>query len=393
MRIAFVCGKFPKISETFILHQITGLLDAGHEIDIYALRHPDEPPEHQIIEEYDLRSRTTYLNAPSTYPEATKQIITNCLKGRELSWETLRSISRGPAGGDRIAALDAFADIEEYDLVHAHFGTVGKSVDFLGNDLPLLVSFYGSDVSRTLRENPDAYQGLWDDVAGVTALSFEMKEQLVASGCPEELIHIVPLPIDLSRISFNPSTLEPTINISTIARFVEKKGLEYALKAVDSVSNQYEINYQIAGDGPLRNEIENLIREYSLEDSVELLGWQTQAEINQLLGESHIFLLPSRTARSGDKEGTPTVLLETQAAGVPPVSTYHAGIPEIVEHNRRGLLCPPLSAEKLEDRIVEMINRKQEWGEMAEAGRQYVESEHSQEAVVGQLESVYKRVS
>lgn len=390
MRIAFVCGRFPVLSETFIANQIIGLLDSGHEVDIYSLRRPEVEPSHEMITKYNLLDRTTYLDTPSDYVGAANLLTRTTVRNPDDLTNVFGSLKQGTRSVNRVSVLNIRDELSQYDVVHAHFGTIGMSVDFLSSTVPTVVSFYGSDASKILTEDPHAYDRLWKTVDRITVLSYDMKERLVVAGCPEDMIDIVPLPIDADQIEFSPTELDSPIQIATVARFVEKKGLEYAVRAIARVADVHAVRYVIAGDGERREQIERLINELSIEDSVELLGWVSQEEVTELLDESHLFLLPSRTASDGDKEGTPTVLLEAQASGVPPVSTYHAGIPEIVEHNKRGILCPPLSVEKLSESILEMIERSDEWSRMAQSGRDYINRTHTRHAVAETLIETYR---
>jgi colanic acid/amylovoran biosynthesis glycosyltransferase len=183
------------------------------------------------------------------------------------------------------------------------------------------------------------------------------------------------------------------IRILTVARHVEKKGLEYAIKAVAQLDIDRPIRYHIAGDGPRREQLENLISELDATDRIEILGWQTQQEVAQLMADAHVFVLPSVTAANGDKEGTPTALLEAQATGLPVVSTTHAGIPEIVSDGDSGVLVPERDVSALADALENVTSHPERWAEMGQLGREYVESNHSIEAVTGELVSLYERVS
>jgi colanic acid/amylovoran biosynthesis glycosyltransferase len=258
-------------------------------------------------------------------------------------------------------------------------------------DNPYVVSFYGRDASELIRRNPTRYDGLFKRADAVIVLSKDMKSSMEDAGCPTSKIHIQPLCVDTTQFSFSERFREDgePIQILSVARFVEKKGLEYALRAVAKLSKSYEVTYRIAGDGKRREYLESLINELEISDSVHILGWQSQSEIAELMRGSHIFVLPSVTAENGDKEGTPTVLLEAQSRGLPVVSTYHAGIPEIVQDDVSGILVPERSSDELYAALDKLASNPGMWGEMGCAGREKVIETHSIEVVSSQLADLY----
>ncbi|MEO7685210.1 MAG: glycosyltransferase [Gemmatimonadaceae bacterium] len=120
---------------------------------------------------------------------------------------------------------------------------------------------------------------------------------------------------------------------------VEKKGFEYSIRAVARVRDVGPgLRYDIVGDGPLHQQLENLIRELGVERKVFLHGSQTGEVVQRMMAEAHLFVLASVTAANGDQEGTPVSLLEAQASGLPVLSTWHSGIPEVVLHEQTGFL-------------------------------------------------------
>jgi colanic acid/amylovoran biosynthesis glycosyltransferase len=306
-------------------------------------------------------------------------------------WSELR---HGKAAPHRLANLERVLGSDGFDVYHAHFGSVGNA--FLGvtkcRSEPYIASFYGRDASQLLREEPDRYDDLFRRVDAVTALSEDMRSTLVDAGCPRNKTHIQPLCVDTRRFSYRPRTREDgePLRLLTVARFVEKKGLEYALRAVADLAKTHDVKYTIAGDGERRERIESLITELELEEVVNLLGWQPQSTIVDLMTNAHLFLLPSVTAENGDKEGTPTVLLEAQAMGLPIISTYHAGIPEIVADGKSGLLVPERDSEALADALATLAESQSRWTEMGRHGSNHVESKHSIDAVSTSLLDLYK---
>ena len=149
---------------------------------------------------------------------------------------------------------------------------------------------------------------------------------------------------------------EKIIKILTVTRLVEKKGLEYSIKAIDKVMRKYSnIEYRIIGDGPLKEKLRILIKQHKLKNRIQLLGWMTQDEVHKYFAESHIFIHPSITAKNGDQEGTPTVLIEAPARGLPIVSTTHSGITELVQNGKSGFLVPERDVGELAEKFEYLI--------------------------------------
>lgn len=399
MRVAHFTELFPKLSETFILYQVTGMLGAGHNVRLFADRAANEPKRHSDVDDYELDDRTTYTNPPRTYPAAVSQTVGTIVDEPGVAREVLASLRRGKSGGRRIANLRVATavDMSRFDVFHAHFGDVGKSWDFLKtNDrfptnTQFVISFYGIDASKVIADDPEAYDTLFEIADAVTVLSEDMRSALTGVGCPREKTVIQPLPVDESRFEFTTRRKDPhePFEIATVARFDEQKGLRYAVDAIAELVDDYEVRYTIAGDGPLFDEIEQRVHSHGIEDSVELLGWLDADEVTEVMTDAHLFLLPSVTAPDGAKEGTPTVLLEAQAVGLPVVSTYHAGIPEIVGDGESGLLVPEKDIDALVDVLERLFENPDRWAEMGREGRRRIEENHSIPAVVEGLESIY----
>jgi len=157
-----------------------------------------------------------------------------------------------------------------------------------------------------------------------------------------------------------------------------KKGLDYAIKAVHILVKKYpNLQYLIIGDGRLRKELQDLIETLGLERHISLVGLKTPDEVIKLLETSHIFILPSVTRNA--QEGIPNALKEAMAMGIPVVSTYHAGIPELVENGITGFLVPEKDEHALADKIEFLIEHTEIWNSIVLAGRRFVEKHFERE--------------
>lgn len=398
MDILNLVGAFPKISETFILNQLVGQIQSGNAPSIVRRNNPDESFVHDVVHEFELMKKCVHLPGPDGYlngVQLTIREISRLINSPEVDLKSIaQAFTYKKAAPRRLRDLRYFTEMKnEYDICHAHFGTVAVnfSTGVAQLDAPLIASFYGYDASAVPRNTPQIYDQLFSEADAITCLSEDMRADLIELGCPPELIHKVPLCIDTSRFRPSNDTDEQSdeIHIFTIGRHVEKKGLEYAINAIATLETDISITYTIAGDGPLRERLEQVIDSTDTHNRVTLLGYRPQSEIQERLRSADIFLLPSVTSQDGDKEGTPTALLEAQASGVPVISTTHAGIPEIVADEESGLLVPERDIPAIQSALDRLLHDKKLRDEMGAHGRELMVENHSIETVSTRLNGIY----
>jgi len=286
---------------------------------------------------------------------------------------------------------------ERVSLIHAHFGQLGALFVPVArrHGLPLITSFHGMDIS-VFAVRPawqHRFQALWKHGARFLVVGPAMAERLQAAGCPGEKIEVLPLPLDLGAFTFverhPPSAGEP-VRLLSVGRLVPQKGMDILLQAVATLKPSRPFQLWIAGDGPQRPSLECLAADLNLGDRVRFLGWLSHAEVAEHMARAHLFVLASRTdPNTGDTEGSPTVLLEAQAVGLPVISTLHADIPFIVRDGETGVLVSEGNVEALASALDELLARPERWAEMGRAGRAFVESRHEMSRVGARLEAIY----
>lgn len=226
-------------------------------------------------------------------------------------------------------------------------------------------------------------------------MSEREKQNLIELGCSPQKIVVHRMGVDLDRFIFAPRQPrnDGKVHLLTVARLVEKKGVAYAIKAVANVLERYpHIAYKIAGDGASKSELENLVDTLGIGDKVELLGWKRQEEIVELIKEADILLAPSVTSEDGDQEGIPVVLMEALAQGLPVLSTYHSGIPELVQDGESGFLVPERDVDALAEKLEYLVEHPEIWPDMGRAGRDFVERYHDINELNNQLIQSYQRL-
>jgi colanic acid/amylovoran biosynthesis glycosyltransferase len=183
------------------------------------------------------------------------------------------------------------------------------------------------------------------------------------------------------------------VRVITTARLIEKKGIQYAIRAVALAAKVHEnIKYLIVGDGPMKSELHQLIHRLHLDPIVELVGQKDQRELIEILKASDIFIAPSITAEDGDEDAPVNTLKEAMAIGLPVIGTRHGGIPETVQDNLTGFLVPERDEKAIADKLLYLLEHPRRWSEMARAGRAYVERHYNLRTLNDQLVEIYRDV-
>lgn len=405
MRIALISGVFPKVSETFVVRHVTDLLERGHTIDIFSDFRPvgDEFPAHDPLAEA-MRDRTIYMDVPSLkcgrrlmsapYRLARCAQVAPRLTAASLnpSEYGLRALSLSQM--NRLYTLAR--ERRRYDIIHAHFGMVGDRFRFTSAlwDAPLAVSFHGFDYSVWPRTHgKHCYRRLFQIAARVVVNSENTRRRIEALGCPpEKIVRIAPY-WDMASFPYRPHARregEPFRALS-VARLVDKKGLDDAVRAIALVRSAYpDVRYDIIGEGPLRANLNTLVHHLGLDACVTFHGAQSGAYVRRMMDSAHAFLLPSRRTKTGDEEGFGVALLEAQSAGLPVIATRHGAFPEVVAHGETGFLAPERAPEQLARYVIEVIERPDAAMAIGRAGRKRVEERFSPADISRQIDALYQ---
>src|SRR3989304_4607823 len=401
MKKAFFLTAFPNLSETFILSQICGLMDLGVDIDIYASVNLKQSKVHPQVEKYRLIDRTYYSDTVDPIlkrvTRGLKTFPKNFFKNPLAYAEAIQSLSLRD-----VFYVDAFLNEKakkSYDIIHANYGSNGLIGVILKErgiiKGKLITSFYGYDMSSFIREKGEnVYKKLFKHGDLFLPIVDFWKEKLVDMDCSKDKIVVHRIGINVDEFKFKERKLGcDGVKIITIARLAEKKGLEYSIKAVANLIRTnlgLKIEYIIIGEGPLRKNLENLLLEEGMNNNIKLLGRMNQSEIKYYMDDADIFILSSVTALDGDTEGTPTVLMEAQACGLPVVSTRHSGIPEVVLDGKSGFLVPERDVDALSEKLDYLFRHPEQWPDMGRYGRKFVEERYDIQKLNQRLVKIYK---
>jgi colanic acid/amylovoran biosynthesis glycosyltransferase len=415
MRIAIVLGEFPSASEVFILQQITGLIDLGCEIHVFAGTPAHAVPAHALYEQYALRARTTYRAATRSEMRARvrdliERRVRHVTRARSHlasvpreAWRALTVSARWLSGSARDELWATYGvDLlrtGRFDAVHAHFGDVARlcvKACQTPPPTPLFATFHGYDANVVPRiHGLDVYRPLFAAAAGVTVNSEFLENRLLGLGCPKRKLHVLPLGVDLSKFECRARTRGSAerLRLLSVARLVPVKGLDSAIRAVAHLRGRgWDLEYRIAGDGELRPELEASIRELGVGDCVHLLGALAHERVRELYQTSHVFVLPSVRAARGDEETQGVVVQEAQATGMPVVVSDIGGIREGIVEGVSGVSYAAGDWRALARAIEDLAQRPQTWAQAARAGRALVERKYDLAVLNRRLLGLYRGV-
>ncbi len=287
-------------------------------------------------------------------------------------------------------------------VLHLHFGTTAAALvqRHALPSLPMVVSFYGMDVSQSLRDADTlrAYAMVFRQATLLHVLCDEARQRLVDAGCAADKIRIANLPIDLAAIPDIGTTPTPTTRFLIPARFVEKKGHKLLLDAMRQLCDAgLPVQLTCFGYGPT-DWLVQAVAERGLGQAVRVVNNQQSgnfiADYVDMLQAHDVVLAPSIRASNGDDEGGPALtLVMAQAAGKPVIVSDFPGAERSVADGREGLVVPAGQAEALAAAMRGMVGDHARWQRMGQLGRQRVVVEFSEAAYWQQLQGWYSTCS
>ncbi|EHT5192079.1 colanic acid biosynthesis glycosyltransferase WcaL [Escherichia coli] len=402
MKVGFFLLKFPLSSETFVLNQITAFIDMGFEVEIVALQKGDTQNTHAAWTKYNLAARTRWLqDEPTGKVAKLRHRASQTLRGihRKNTWQALNLKRYGAESRNLIlsAICGQVVTPLHADVFIAHFGPAGVTAAKL-RELGVICGkiatiFHGIDISsrEVLNHYTPEYQQLFRRGDLMLPISDLWAGRLQKMGCPREKIAVSRMGVDMTRFSPRPVKAPATpLEIISVARLTEKKGLHVAIEACRQLKEQgVAFRYRILGIGPWERRLRTLIEQYQLEDVVEMAGFKPSHEVKAMLDDADVFLLPSVTGADGDMEGIPVALMEAMAVGIPVVSTLHSGIPELVEADKSGWLVPENDARALAQRLAAFSQLDtDELAPVVKRAREKVEHDFNQQVINRELASL-----
>lgn len=368
-RILFLLKGYPRLSETFIAQEIKSLEEAGLSIDIVAMRRPTDDRVHPVHRE--IAAPVSYL--PEYLHDEPWRVARSVasLLARPGFWRGFaalaRDFRRDPTrnrlrrfGQAATLASEISADITR---IHAHFIHTPASVARYASmmtGLPWSCSAHAKDIWTTPDWDLSEKLAEADWAVTCTRVGADHLTSLAPAAKPARLIYHG---LDLHRFASVSSLVasrdgsDPAkpVQLLTVARAVEKKGLDILLQALAALPRDLSWTWTHIGGGALTGTLNQQAQTLGIADRCAFLGARDQTDVLQYYRRSDIFVLPCRVADDGDRDGLPNVLIEAASQGLPAISTPVSGVPELIEDGVDGLLTPADDVHALADALLRMI--------------------------------------
>jgi colanic acid/amylovoran biosynthesis glycosyltransferase len=379
-QLAVVLKGWPRLSETFIAQELVALEARGLRFDVWSMRHPTDTKRHALHDQ--LKAKVRYL------PEYLYQEPWRVLKGLGHSvrlpgfgaalklW--LKHLMRDPTpnrvrrfGQAAVLAREASPDLK---FVYAHFLHTPSSVALYAS-MMRGVGWGFSAHAKDIWLSPDweKQDKLARAAFGVTCTALGATHLRGLSPDPSTL-DLVYHGLDLSRFPSPPpqrpardGSAEP-VTIVSVGRLVEKKGYDLLLDAFAGLPPQLNWRFVHIGGGDLSAKLKAQSEKLGLSDQIEWRGSRNQSEVIEALREADFFVLPSRIASDGDRDGLPNVLMEAASQELPVLSTSVSSIPEFIEDGKQGVLVAP-EVDALRTGVETMITNPEARARYAAAAR------------------------
>ena len=385
--IAYLAPEIPLLSATFVYEEMFVLERRGISIIPVSVRRPGEPATGQA----DLAARVYYLYQKSKVTLALKGLFNLPLQAGALKafrWLLADMMECGllHAEGWKLA-FQFLASVKLAGILkqrgcthlHVHFAHVPTQIAMYASamaNVPYTVMAHANDIfERGLLLPRKAERA----VKMLTISEFN-RAYLERLGVAAEKLEVVRCGVSFPARAARPAFEQRArYRIGTLGRLVEKKGMDVLIRALADLSDRhYAIELTIAGDGPLREELQQLVNELGMSSEVRFAGSMPHHEVATWMMDLDIFVLACKADANGDMDGIPLVLMEAMSQSVPVISTRLSGIPELIMHERTGLLAEPGNSQDLAMQIDKLLESPVLRSSLALEAQLHVEHEFGQ---------------
>ena len=397
--VAYLGPELPALSATFIYEELLGLERRGISIRPFTVRRP----EHAATGQAALACRTQVLYGQTAIALALDAIgvlpsfgtrtlmalrwllrdMTSIGLHRPMAWKLVFQWLVG-------ARLARALIRDGCTHLHVHFAHTPTQIAMYASafsGVPFTIMAHANDIfERGLLLRQKAQRAL-----KLVTISQYNVAYLRSVGVPEDKLAVV-----RCGVSFAPRADAPAYEnkgryrVGTLCRLVEKKGVDDLLRALALLHGApWQVELSIAGDGPLRSELERQAGELGLRDRVQFVGALGHAEVAGWMHSLDVFVLACKKDSNGDMDGIPVVLMEAMSQRVPVVSTRLSGIPELVLHGSTGLLATPGDPGSLAHELRRLLDNPELQAQCARAALAHVEAEFGQEVNLDRLQGYF----
>ena len=379
-RLAVVVKGWPRLSETFIAQELLALERAGIDFEIWSLRHPTDKKTHPLHDQ--LKAPVHYL--PEYLKDEPPRVLKGLFSARRLpgfkaAYRQFRADfarDRTPNRVRRFGQACVLARELPKDIVgfYAHFLHTPASVAryaAIMTGKPWSFAAHAKDIwtSPDWELHEKLSDATYGARFGATCTAYGASRLRDLATEPER-IDLVYHGLDLNRFPEPPDRTPrdkgAVLHLMSVGRLVEKKGFDRLIDALALLPKDLAWHWTHIGGGALSDQMRALASERGLEQHVTWRGACDQPEVIEAMREADLFVLPSRVAKDGDRDGLPNVLMEAASQKLPILSTPVAAIPEFIDHGVHGLLVED-APEKLAHEIEAFAARPDGGQSLADA--------------------------
>ena len=340
---------------------------------------------------------TTNRNQYSeTFIQSHIQLISNVVVYADGYFPTSISLDRGGTWDTLSQDKDPETALVESWRKHsvkavlAEYGPAGVEVMYAcaKANIPLIVHFHGFDAYRddVLSHYGEQYKELFRLASKIVVVSEDMKSQLISLGCPIDKLELLTYGVDTEFFKQSDSSVERKDFIA-VGRFVAKKSPESTIRAFSKVVEKHpNARLTFIGDGELKDAAVTCSKELKLQDNIDFRGVLTPSQVALELGKHAIFVQHSTRTNQNDSEGTPLSILEAASTGLAIVSTYHAGIPDVIENEQSGYLVHEGDIDSMGARMIELLEDENKRSEFGKKAQQTVQEKYNQSNYIAALQ-------
>ncbi len=405
-RFAVVVKGWPRLSETFIAQELALLEEAGHRFEIWSLRKPTDRKTHPLHARVSapVRYLQEYLH------DAPLRTLRGALwalghrRGWALLWLWLGDFRRDLTL-NRIRRLGQAMSLarelpQDIAGLYVHFlhtpASVARYAAFLRR-LPWGFSAHAKDIWTS----PDweLAEKIESAAFGATCTAYGAAQlRSLAPAGEEDRVSLIYHGLELDRFpappvrdlaSANAAGADRKFDILSVGRLVEKKGFDRLIEALALIPGEIDWRWTHIGGGDLKAELAEQARGLGLAERIVWRGAEDQTEVVAAMRASDLFVLPSRVARDGDRDGLPNVLMEAATQKLPIISTAVAAIPEFIRDGFEGVLSAD-APEALASAISALAQDPQRRLNLAEAAYKRLVEEFLAEPGVGRLSTLIR---
>ncbi len=383
-KTAYILLWFPKPTETFVFREVMNLWKFGLPLKVFTLY--GEIADDLSAEMASVSDRVERLGIPYL-KSVHRHFLYWWKRDRRLTRDVLRTLSlkrwSGPekTGENLWAFFCGFAlarrfEEEGIEHIHAPWASGPATAAWTASRLTgIPFSFTGRawDIFTPDKGLPDKLRAA-TLVRSETGYNMGHLAELLRGDASK--IHLTYNGIPLTEHRESPVAMMPPYRLLALGRFVGKKGYEYLLESCKILQDEgLDFRLNLVGDGPLRSKLEKLAQELGIEHRVSFPGFLSYDRVSELFHSADIFVMPSVVHSNGDRDGIPTVIMESLTHRVPVIATDVSGIPEVIENRVTGLLIPERDSAAIADAVRTMIADRDSAIAMAERGRSKVQEQ------------------